>query len=691
MHERLARQSDPTPSRPEPVARRRVAGHGPVPAPIGPAGGALDGELASRILASSGTPMAPDVQGRMSDAFGADFSAVRIHRSEIAPALSARAFTIGADVHFAPGTYRPATSTGQELLAHELSHVVQQTGAGLFPSTGRIRRALRVGASDDPAERAADRLTDAVLRGRSDGGRRSATAGGGDDVVLRRRVDTTKLGKDLAATTTEIDAYGVVAEQLDGPRNEVIEKLDYLDARRTTFANELDPLVQTVYDEIGKKPYTAANVVPPAKRAGARTNDVENRIKIADAGLAPVVSQATARQARAALDARYAEATELLAAVGTPKQIAALSRAERNLAKRLTERDFHETTTRESMGALVGALDTAEAAADPTGLMKIGTEFTFTNNLIDQLDIKDNKGQHFKAAVRLIKSWADLVAGTRIVIDRSKDTMLPAPARSERPLNWADHRKPTDGAGDKCIRFTYTLPSRKTWWWQLNIDYQCIETQTDPATRALMTDRASPDGTAVATIINSHIFAIAAGQGIAVAPHATIGGGHITIDRATAFGDNARWLRNFLVLYSNDPGKWGAEDPDVFNAPMIRELKAPGPAKFKAVIGRFDNGQITTAQDIVKALREDVFIAQHLPPPKTDDEVAANESRGAQAAHYQAINLENWDADDADGQRLEMRRFDAQTNLTELLRNVDAIIEMLLAARAVGPPAAFTW
>jgi hypothetical protein len=43
--------------------------------------------------------------------------------------VSARAFTTGADIYFGRGEYRPGTSAGDELIAHELTHVVQQRGA----------------------------------------------------------------------------------------------------------------------------------------------------------------------------------------------------------------------------------------------------------------------------------------------------------------------------------------------------------------------------------------------------------------------------------------------------------------------------------------------------------------------------------------------------------------------------------
>lgn len=70
------------------------------------------------------------MRGPMERAFGADFSRVRIHTnaaaSLISRQISARAFTSGHDIFFGDNEYRPNNRSGQELLAHELTHVVQQ-------------------------------------------------------------------------------------------------------------------------------------------------------------------------------------------------------------------------------------------------------------------------------------------------------------------------------------------------------------------------------------------------------------------------------------------------------------------------------------------------------------------------------------------------------------------------------------
>ena len=74
--------------------------------------------------------MRADVLVRMEQWFGASFGDVRIHAdgpaSQAAEAVNARAFTKGNDIYFARGHFQPDTRTGRALLAHELTHVVQQ-------------------------------------------------------------------------------------------------------------------------------------------------------------------------------------------------------------------------------------------------------------------------------------------------------------------------------------------------------------------------------------------------------------------------------------------------------------------------------------------------------------------------------------------------------------------------------------
>ncbi len=102
----------------------------------GAASFAASRDVEQRIGASRGQGSALPAETRafMEPRFGADFSQVSLHTDaqadQLNRQLSARAFTTGRDIYFRQGAYAPGSASGQELLAHELTHVVQQGGAG---------------------------------------------------------------------------------------------------------------------------------------------------------------------------------------------------------------------------------------------------------------------------------------------------------------------------------------------------------------------------------------------------------------------------------------------------------------------------------------------------------------------------------------------------------------------------------
>jgi Domain of unknown function (DUF4157) len=85
------------------------------------------------VLGSSGQPLDANTRGFFEPRFGRDFADVRVHTdgkaSASARALRAAAYTVGNNVVFSNGRYAPGTAAGQSLLAHELTHTVQQQGA----------------------------------------------------------------------------------------------------------------------------------------------------------------------------------------------------------------------------------------------------------------------------------------------------------------------------------------------------------------------------------------------------------------------------------------------------------------------------------------------------------------------------------------------------------------------------------
>lgn len=123
----------------------------------------LDDATASRINQSRGGGQSLDtsIQKKMGESMGADFSGVRVHTGgeshQLNEQLNAKAFTTGQDLFFRDGAYSPQSSSGQELIAHELTHVVQQ-GSGAVPSSGK----MAVNAPGDRFEQEADSVAKTV-------------------------------------------------------------------------------------------------------------------------------------------------------------------------------------------------------------------------------------------------------------------------------------------------------------------------------------------------------------------------------------------------------------------------------------------------------------------------------------------------------------------------------------------------
>jgi hypothetical protein len=104
-------------------------------------GGRVHPDVETTIARTRGGGQSLDagVASRFSEPLGDSLADVRVHTDPTADSLarsvSARAFTTGSDLYFAKGQYEPGSSHGDRLLAHELTHVVQQRGA---PTSGPL-------------------------------------------------------------------------------------------------------------------------------------------------------------------------------------------------------------------------------------------------------------------------------------------------------------------------------------------------------------------------------------------------------------------------------------------------------------------------------------------------------------------------------------------------------------------------
>jgi|GEM_PF-1479415 len=117
--------------------------------------------IVHQVLGSPGQPLDPQTRAFMEPRFGHDFSKVRVHTDEranqSASSVNALAYTVGQHVVFNAGQFAPASSAGRTLLAHELTHVVQQASGGLQRDAG-----LTIGQHDDQYEREADRVASQI-------------------------------------------------------------------------------------------------------------------------------------------------------------------------------------------------------------------------------------------------------------------------------------------------------------------------------------------------------------------------------------------------------------------------------------------------------------------------------------------------------------------------------------------------
>ena len=120
----------------------------------------LDEATVERIdrARSGGQDLNTAVQKKMGEALGADFSDVRVHTGResgtLSQELGALAFTTGHDIFFGEGQYNPHSAGGQELIAHELTHVVQQS-SGVVPSRGKMTVNVRGDRFEQEANAAA--------------------------------------------------------------------------------------------------------------------------------------------------------------------------------------------------------------------------------------------------------------------------------------------------------------------------------------------------------------------------------------------------------------------------------------------------------------------------------------------------------------------------------------------------------
>jgi hypothetical protein len=154
------------------------------------------------VLRSAGQPLDGKTRGFMESRFGHDFSQVRVHTdaraAQSARAVDAQAYTVGRDVVFETSQYAPRTRAGNALLAHELTHVIQQS------RTFASRDQLSVAPANDRREREADAAANLANQNieRQDLNHRNIISAAPATVLQRQGKPGTSFYQDTVGTTT---------------------------------------------------------------------------------------------------------------------------------------------------------------------------------------------------------------------------------------------------------------------------------------------------------------------------------------------------------------------------------------------------------------------------------------------------------------------------------------------------------
>lgn len=167
--------------------------------------------IVHEVLHSPGQPLDPVTRAFMESRFGHDFRQVRVHSdaraAESARAVSALAYTAGPEVVFGAGRYAPESGAGQKLLAHELTHVVQQHAV-----SGSFSQAAVVGRAGDFSEREAELVADRVTAGFSTQAVRSLS----EATIQRQPVEDEQSTKRPLTRAEEIELSRTSPGQVTG-------------------------------------------------------------------------------------------------------------------------------------------------------------------------------------------------------------------------------------------------------------------------------------------------------------------------------------------------------------------------------------------------------------------------------------------------------------------------------------------
>lgn len=307
---------------------------------------------------------------------------------------------------------------------------------------------------------------------------------------------------------------------------------------------------------------------------------------------------------------------------------------------------------------------------DMRRVIPIGCEFTFRNdNFVFSLDdLKSGmtaQKEKIELASQEIAAWTVDIEANAKRFKTSKDISITVKINDGRKKHGSEYYNA------KSVDFVfYNKITNETERWSVNFDLDpnCIEVQASPVPYTFY-ERYKD-------IIEFFLF-----QRKSCKPEVNPdigGGGHISLGFAEAFQGEPYYLLNFIKMYNDSTALTSVKNShlltccsDVINAPFLYEIQEE--ESFQQLVRTFNSlpKEQAVMQEFVRRMCSKVYTKVY------DTSISIKD-----AAHYQAINLEHLDSNTPESEkRVEMRRFNAQTNITELLQELDGLYELIQSTR----------
>jgi hypothetical protein len=297
----------------------------------------LQNDISSAL--GQGRSLPDSVRAFFEPRFGYDFSRVQVHAdaraATLTQRLNARAFTRGRDIFFATGHYRPDTEAGQRLLAHELTHTIQQNGNGTPPASTLGQPRGAVASQDHPLEQEVGSVVERVTGGEQTSAPAILSALPGAAGLILRQVATpevatvpvpqlTKRSEPLTSLGS-IDSEGTEDSAQVSASGEDVQQVSTSQPRQDEPAQDEPTHIEPAQDDptqgAGAQAIESESGVPEAAEEQGEAAQEAGPAQESDAGALPSSDLAF-------IDEELAEHQRWAGALGRVDQAGSLGRAE---------------------------------------------------------------------------------------------------------------------------------------------------------------------------------------------------------------------------------------------------------------------------------------------------------------------------------------------------------------------------